>query len=314
MAIRKNNLIDIVIVNWNSGVQLAQCISSVVASKNSEHLQIYVVDNGSTDESLHLIETHPRIEYIKAGINLGFGKACNIGANLGSSELILFLNPDATLNYTTLERALAFMKSRQNIQTGICGVQLLDEDSRVAKSCSRFPTPVRLAIHASGLDRFWHLVGTRMAEWPHDHTREVDQVIGAFFMVRRKVFQELCGFDERFFMYYEEVDFSRRAQNSGWRTVYFANAQAFHAGGGTSHQIKARRLFYSLRSRLLYAFKHFGLLGAWLVLLTTLFLEPFTRSAYALMRGSWTSIKETWSGYTMLWSWLPQWVLKGVTR
>jgi len=153
-----------------------------------------------------------------------------------------------------------------------------------------------------------------MAEWPHDITRDVDHVIGAFFLVRRSLFESLGRFDERFFVYLEDLDFSYRARQAGWRSVYLANAQAFHAGGGTSHQVKARRLFYSLRSRLLYAAKHFSKSGAALVFLATLLLEPLSRSAWALMRRSLPSLKETWQGYGMLWCWLPQWVFKGVTR
>jgi hypothetical protein len=168
--------------------------------------------------------------------------------------------------------------------------------------------------HAVGLDRLFPQLGHFMTEWGHNETREVDQVIGAFFLVRRSVFEALQGFDEQFFVYYEEVDFSRRAREAGWRSIYLANAQAFHAGGGTSNQVKATRLFYISRSRLLYAFKHFSLIGACLVLLTTLLLEPFSRSVLALARGFWLSFKETWVGYAMLWKWLPQWVFKGKKR
>lgn len=133
-------------------------------------------------------------------------------------------------------------------------------------------------------------------------------------MVRRTTFESLGGFDERFFVYFEEVDFSYRARQAGWRSVYLADVQAFHAGGGTSNQVKARRLFYSLRSRLLYAAKHFSTAGTALVFLATLLLEPLSRSALALARRSWPALRETWQGYAMLWRWLPQWVFKGVTR
>jgi GT2 family glycosyltransferase len=193
-------------------------------------------------------------------------------------------------------------------------VQLLDEAGHVSRSCARFPSAVGFAAHAVGLDRFFPRLGHFMAEWDHAQTRQVDQVIGAFFLVRRNLFEALHGFDERFFVYFEEVDLSYRARQTGWRSVYLADAQAFHAGGGTSNQVKARRLFYSLRSRLLYAFKHFSWMGAFAVLLATLLVEPLSRSALALMRRSWVGLKETWAAYGMLWRWLPQWVLKGGTR
>jgi GT2 family glycosyltransferase len=153
-----------------------------------------------------------------------------------------------------------------------------------------------------------------MAEWDHKQTRPVDHVIGAFFLVRRELFEALEGFDERFFVYLEDLDFSYRAYQSGWRSVYLGDVQAFHAGGGTSNQIKARRLFYSLRSRLLYSFKHFSWIGASAVLIATLLVEPLSRSVLALLRRSWPGLKETWAAYGMLWQWLPRWATQGVTR
>jgi GT2 family glycosyltransferase len=127
------------------------------------------------------------------------------------------------------------------------------------------------------------------------------------------LFAELNGFDERFFVYYEEVDFSYRARQRGWKSIYVADTQAFHAGGGASKQIKAKRLFYSWRSRLLYVNKHFGCLGVFLVLLATLLLEPFSRSVLAVVRCSWSSFNETWQASGLLLAWLPVWWRKGVT-
>jgi GT2 family glycosyltransferase len=142
----------------------------------------------------------------------------------------------------------------------------------------------------------------------------VDQVMGAFFLVRRSLFEDLKGFDERFFVYYEEVDFARRASTLGWSSFYLAQAQAFHSGGGTSRQVKAKRLFYFLRSGILYAFKHFSPIAASLVLFVTLLLEPLSRTALAVVRRSWSSLPETWSAYLMLYRWLLGWFEKGETR
>jgi len=307
-------MVDIVIVNWNAGNQLQQCIDSILSSAPNLKLNIIIVDNGSTDNSLNSIASSPDVKIIKTGFNLGFGKACNLGAQSGSSEYLLFLNPDAALYPDTLKRAMAYMQSPANAQVGICGIQLIDESGDIARSCTRFPHALAFLAHTIGAVHVFPRLGHFMAEWPHDQTRVVDHVIGAFYLVRRKVFEQLGGFDERFFVYLEDLDFSYRAKQAGWRSVYLADVQAFHAGGGTSAQVKARRLFYSLRSRLLYAFKHFSVVVAVVVLLATLLIEPISRTALALVRRSWSSLKETWQGYAMLWRWLPQWVFKGVTR
>jgi hypothetical protein len=144
-----------------------------------------------------------------------------------------------------------------------------------------------------------------MVEWDHRDSREVDQVMGAFFFIRRSLFEALGGFDERFFVYFEEVDLSLRACELGWRTFYLSSAQAYHRGGGVTDQVKPARLFYSLRSRILYAYKHFNPWTATLVTLGTLFVEPFSRLALAIIRGSPTQVIDTLKGYALLWRAMP---------
>lgn len=304
-------MISIVIVNWNAGSQLKQCIDSLT---DMIVRQIIVVDNASTDGSAQMIDNHPGVTLIRAPENLGFGKACNLGAKQASAEFFLFLNPDAAVYPDTLEKVLAYMQHATNARVGICSVQLMDKTGHVARTCARFPSARGFVAHATGLDTLFPRLGHFMVEWPHDSTRKVDHLIGAFFFVRRSVFESLGGFDERFFVYLEDVDFSYRAREAGWNSMYLANVQAFHLGGGTSNQVKARRLFYSLRSRLLYAAKHFSVPGVAAVFAATLFIEPFSRSALAVVRCSWSALCETWQAYMMLWRWLPQWVLKGITR
>ena len=306
--------ISIIIVNWNAGAQLRTCIDSIAQYGADLVKQTIVVDNGSVDGSDASVEDLPNVTLIRAGANLGFGKACNLGAQHAKSDYLLFLNPDAALYAETLPKALAYMQEPANAKVGICGVQLLDETGHVSRSCARFPSVASFAAHAVGLSRFIPSLGHFMAEWDHAQTRQVDHVIGAFYLIRRVVFESLNGFDEHFFVYLEDLDLSCRASQAGWDTIYLADVQAFHAGGGTSNQVKSRRLFYSLRSRSQYAFKHFSWFGAVVVLLATLFVEPLSRSALAVVQGSWSSLKETWAAYGMLWRWLPQWVFKGVTR
>jgi GT2 family glycosyltransferase len=309
-----NSKILVISVNWNSGQMLSNCVNSVLNFGEYYVEKFIIVDNGSKDHSVDILPNNDLIHYIRVLDNLGFGKACNLGAQQSQAEYLLFLNPDAAVFPNTLEKVLAYMQDLAHADVGICGIQLIDESGHVSRSCARFPTPWGFVAHAFGLDKVFPRIGYFMAEWAHDNTRDVEHVIGAFYMVRREVFDSLNGFDERFFVYLEDLDFSYRARQAGWRSVYLADTQAFHAGGGTSNQIKARRLFYSLRSRLLYAFKHFSWSGAVLVMLTTLLVEPLSRSALAVVRRSWPSFKETWQGYGMLWRWLPQWWFKGVTR
>ncbi|MDR3453490.1 MAG: glycosyltransferase family 2 protein [Rhodoferax sp.] len=299
-------MIDIICVNWNAGDQLHACIASIAQYGSGLVFQTIVIDNGSIDGSDACVEGLPNVKLIRTGANLGFGKACNLGAQQAKSEYLLFLNPDAALYAGTLPKALTYMQDPVHANVGVCGVQLLDEAGHVSRSCSRFPSTADFAAHALGLDRFFPRLGHFMAEWDHAQTRQVDHVIGAFFLVRRALFESLHGFDERFFVYLEDLDFSFRARQAGWRSMYLADARAFHAGGGTSSQVKAHRLFYSLRSRLLYGFKHFTPWQAWTLVGLTLVVELITRTVFSLLRGGVRDVRNTFKAYGMLMRDLPR--------
>lgn len=300
-------MLDIVIVNWNSGHQLAEAILSVKEHHAGLVSSIIVVDNASEDSSLKSLNAIAdklpfRLHIISNNKNLGFAAACNHGASLTSSEYLLFLNPDARLMWNSLTVPLRYMQLPENAKVGISGIQLVDESGQVSRSCSRFPTARMYWAKVLGLTRFalFHHMDAQMIEWDHLTNREVSQVIGAFFLVRRELWDSLGGFDERFFVYFEEVDFCLRARNKGWRTLYVAEARAFHAGGGTTRQVKAIRLFYSLRSRLLFSFKHFSPASAFLLLFMTITVEPFMRVVYALFKLSLSEAVKTLAAYYLL--------------
>ncbi|MEE1672835.1 glycosyltransferase family 2 protein [Agarivorans aestuarii] len=295
--------VDIVVVNWNSRELLEQCVESIVRFGNEQLGKIVVVDNHSSDHSLDFLSQYPDVALVKQTKNVGFAKACNIGAQQCEADYLLFLNPDAALFANTLESVIDFMEHQENQQIGICGVKLLDENNHVARSCSRTASPTGLFFHSIGLDRPWPKLGQAMREWDHLNNQNVDQVIGAFYFVRKSLFNKLSGFDERFFVYYEEVDFAYRAQQQGYSSYYLADVSAYHLGGGTSDQVKANRLFYSLRSRLQYAYKHFGFVQASFVALASLTFEPVVRSLKALLRGDIQSMKETTLAYKKLLLW-----------
>ncbi|MGZ4959595.1 MAG: glycosyltransferase family 2 protein [Methylomonas sp.] len=302
----ENATLSIIIVNWNAGDQLIEAVASIAEFHHELIATVIVVDNASTDNSLVLVENIQKwpfqLQIIRNTNNRGFAAACNQGAAMATTPYLLFLNPDTRLFTNSLSRPLAFMEDKDNLNVGICGIQLIDEEGHVTRSCARFPTLFTFFIQALGLNKLPGLrqFSLHMSEWNHADTRVVDHVIGAFFLVRRSLFDKLKGFDERFFVYLEDLDFSRRAALLGYNTIYLAEAQAFHAGGGTSRQVKAARLFYSLRSRMLYGFKHFSLPAAWMVLLLTIMVEPVSRLIFSLLLGSKQDFTHTLQGYNLL--------------
>lgn len=307
-------MVDIVIVNWNAGDQLRDVIESVWKYNIGIVQSIVVVDNASSDHSLDFITANKsmpiHVSLIRNTENKGFGFACNQGARECSSEYILFLNPDAKLFDDTISKAVQFMSDPKNSDVGVCGAQLIDEHNQIARSCARFPNPLSFVLHSVGLLNLnlFATKGMHMLDWDHTETRSVDHVIGAFYFMRKHIFNALKGFDERFFVYLEDLDLSLRTRQAGFSIVYLTEVKAFHVGGGTSNQVKSTRLFYALRSRILYAFKHFNLLGAFNVLFFTLFVELFVRSIQGVIKGSFKRVLETWRGYFKLLGWIVVWM------
>lgn len=310
---------DIIIVNWNSGGQLRDCLESVTNAPNQDTFKlnrVVVVDNASWDGSADKLEDlRLPLSLIRNTKNRGFASACNQGAKGSEADYLLFLNPDTYLDGGSLPKPLIFMEKSFNQEIGIVGIQLLDDNNEIARTCARFPTPGRFFSKMLGLDRlFPHVFPSHfMSEWDHKKSREVDHVMGAFFLTRRFVFEELNGFDEQFFVYLEDLDFSFRARQAGWRSFYLADAKAHHKGGGTSEKAKAMRLFYSLQSRIFYSYKHFGWWSATSLTLGTLLIEPLARFTLSASRRSNKEIRETLKGYSILWGKLLP-LLKSVSK
>ncbi len=311
--------LDIIVVNWNSGEHLERCLQSIQsACKDGLELQrVVVVDNASSDCSVEGLEgTGLPLRVISNDSNRGFAAACNQGAKGSSADYLLFLNPDTVVESKCLAAAMQFMQTQENSGIGICGIQLVDEEGLVKRSCSRFPRPGHFYAQMLGLNRLFPewFPGNFMSEWDHAETRQVNVVTGAFFLVRRAVFETLGGFDEQYFVYLEDVDFAEATHRAKWGCVYLASAQAYHKGGGCSEQVKAARLFYSLCSRILYGYKHFKWITATSLLLGTLFVEPLSRIAWTGLRGSLSEMGETLSAYRMLWLDLPRLLAKSTCR
>lgn len=142
-----------------------------------------------------------------------------------------------------------------------------------------------------------------MRDFSHASIKEVDQVMGAFFLIRTKLFNQCKGFDERFFVYYEEVDLSKRVSQLGYKSVFLPNSNAFHVGGGASRNVKATRLFYSLRSKYLYTTKHFNYYHRFIAIISIFLLEPISRIIFNIFKLNYKGIAQTSYAYAMLASW-----------
>lgn len=296
---------DIVIVNWNSGTQLKECIESVnnAEKTNCTLNEIIVVDNASVDDSLKVLdENFENLIIIQNKENNGFGKACNQGADYASGDFILFLNPDVLVFQDTFTHLFTYIDNNKDDKVSVYGVQLVDENNTIQKSCARIPNLWNFIVKSIGINKINSNIfkSYHLENWAHRETVKIDHVIGAFYLIDKKIFNTLNGFDERYFVYIEDLDLSKRLKDSGRDTVYVTEAQAYHKGGGTSENVKALRLFYSTRSRLIYAFKHFGFLQGMLLLLFTFIVEPISRTVFLILKGNYPEITENLKGFSLL--------------
>jgi GT2 family glycosyltransferase len=249
--------VDIVLVNYNAGPQLAAAVESALGQADETlRVHVIVVDNGSQDGSLDALPSSPDLTTLRLGANLGFGAACNRGVQAGRSEFVLFLNPDAALAPGALRHLVEILQRRPDV--AVAGPRMIGEDGRVQRSSARRPRPADLVAAGFGLHRLFDQFDIILPEAAHREAGPVDHVIGAAYLIRRSVFEAVGGFDEAFFLYLEDLDLSLRVAERGGTIWYDPAVTCLHAGGGVSRQFPAARLLHALNSREVFAKKHFG--------------------------------------------------------
>lgn len=297
---------DIIIINWNSGDFLNNCVSSINRRRSNTLIpEIYIIDNASTDNSLDSIESANNIHIRKNKSNLGFAAACNQGIKESSSKYILFLNPDTELLENTLNDSIAFMENHSDID--VLGIKHVDRHGNTKKNCSRFPKLKNYFYDIVGLSKVCPSIfnpATIMTDWDHETSKFVDQVMGAFMITRRSSIDAFGNFDEHFFVYYEDLDFAHRVVDGGGKTYYLSDLEVYHHGGGTTSSFKDIRLFYSLRSRLLYCSKYFSKRHYASLLFLTVLVEPIARVIFLVIEMKLNEIADVLWGYKMLYGYL----------
>ncbi len=297
--------IDIVIINWNAGNLITDAVKSILCCDYPfENLSIIIIDNASTDGSADKIPSHSSVQVIRNKKNVGFAAACNQGYLLAKGDYFLLLNPDTKLFKDTLIKSVQFMEGNANIS--ILGVKHLDDMGVVHPSCSRFPTLTDFLILSVGLNKVFPKLFKPpiiMMDYDYEIGGNVDQVMGAYMFMRIKDINRLgLKMDERFFLYYEDLDFSKQLNDAGGLSYYTPTIAIIHAVNGTTNQIKDRRLFYNIKSRIQYSKKYFNSIELFLISIFSLFIEPFCRIVQLSFKGEIAEIKEVLKGYWMIYA------------
>jgi GT2 family glycosyltransferase len=262
--------ISIVIVSFNTRDLLRECLLSVFGTAASLRIQVIVVDNASTDGSPSMVEREfPDAVLIRSEVNLGFGRANNLGFESALGRYVVLLNSDAFLTAGSLQRSVAHMDA--NPRAAIGGGRLIGTDGSLQPSARMFPTVLNDLIVLSGFAaRFPRssFFGRFDRTWANEHEpAEVDWVPGAYSIIRAEALADVGRFDPRFFLYYEEVDLCRRMKEKGYSVWYWPDVAVVHIGGESSRQVPsleisrtgAQLTLWRMRSMLLYYRKHHGL-------------------------------------------------------
>ncbi|MEO6077636.1 MAG: glycosyltransferase, partial [Candidatus Andersenbacteria bacterium] len=270
--------VSVVIVNWNTGALLKKCVASILSLPEIADIRhIIVVDNNSSDDSvLQLDAPHPspllskergRVVLLRQKENLGFAKANNLAIthiqqHEGQDDHVLLLNPDTEVRTGAIQAMLTELDN--NKKAGIVGPKLLNPDNTTQKSVRAFPSFKIFVILFLKLQR----IIPKLPSWKnylqedfdYEKKQSVNQVMGAAFLIRNAVIKEIGLLDEKFWIWFEEVDYCKRAHDAGWEIIYTPTAEIMHYGGVSFNQLTGpKKTAPFLNSSLVYAKKHLSI-------------------------------------------------------
>jgi len=251
--------LSIVIVNWNTKKLLLDCLASVFETIKNISMEVWLVDNASSDGSVEAVrKIYPSVHIIQNQKNLGFAAANNQAFKKMQGRYTLLLNTDTVLTEGAVETIYNFMEQHPDV--GIACGQLLNQDGSKQNSFANFPSLASLIFGEALLQLLFpkKYPNKRKA---HVSPMEVDSCIGACMMVRAEAIEEVGWLDESFFFFFEETDWAYRMKQAGWKVCLLPSARIFHLQGqSVGHNIQSRILYY--RSRYIYFKKwHQGIYG-----------------------------------------------------
>jgi len=251
--------VSIIIVNYNTRAMLKNCLVSIFEKTSSLTYEIIVVDNDSSDGSSAMLKSDfPQVLCIDSGMNLGFGRANNLGSKRASGEYLFFLNSDTLLISNAIFELFTFLKN--NRSCGIAGGNLTDLDGNPVHSHSMaIPSPFNDLLRLVPLS--FRLLHGR--NWTYNYSGKpmrVAYVTGADLMISRDLFNGIGGFDPDFFMYYEETEMTHRVRNRKLSVFSVPSAKITHIKGGSLENLDGiKSVVYT--SKFLYMKKVFGYPG-----------------------------------------------------
>jgi GT2 family glycosyltransferase len=255
--------ISSIIVNWNSGSYLRDCLNSIVETTHGQDVEIIVIDNGSRDESLvDSWNEFPQAKILLNAENIGFAAGTNVGIKAASGKFLLLLNPDIIAKSGAINTLASFLATHPEV--GAVAGKLLSPDGtpQIGFNVRSFPTLATVIYEALLLNALLpqNRVNRqyRMLDWSHDEVREVDQPAAACLMLKREVIQNVGLLDEQFFpAWFEDVDYCKRIKDAGWKIYFHPEAEFVHRGGLSLERLSYHDFLVAFyRNLLRYLRKH----------------------------------------------------------
>ncbi|MFA6170866.1 MAG: glycosyltransferase family 2 protein [Patescibacteria group bacterium] len=230
--------ISVIIVSWNVKEKLKKNLKALFSGQEGISSEVFVIDNNSRDNSAEMVEKEfPQVKLIANKDNLGFAKANNQAINKSRGKYILLLNPDMRVMPNTLYSMVKWMDSRP--EAGVAGCRLVNERGETIPHVRRFPALLDQLAIIFKLPHFFPGVLNHYLFKNFDYSKEaaVDSIRGSFFMIRRETMDKIGGLDERFFIWFEEVDYCRRVKNAGLKVMYTPSASSIDYVGQSISQV-----------------------------------------------------------------------------
>lgn len=276
-------ILSIILIAYKSRAEIGPALGSLPRALGGRAVEVIVVDNCPDDGIGEFIRsTYPWVNYIDPGANLGFGRANNLGYARSAGEFVLFLNPDTVSNEAAIEHCLRRLQADPSI--GLISPKLVQADGAMDLACRRsIPSLWDGFCRASGLAARFPgralFAGYNLTHLPVDGTYDVGAINGAFMMGPRSMFRQVGVFDERFFMYGDDIDLCIRVGRAGWRIVYDGSVSLVHLKGTSvakEYTAMSQAIFDANRDVFL---KHFNPDDRW-----------FLRWKYGLAFGAWKAV------------------------
>jgi len=265
-------VISVVIPSWNTRDYLKACLDSLEATPKPE-TEVIIVENGSSDGSFEMIESEfPDIQLIRNERNEGFAVACNQGMRVARGEYVLLLNTDTEIYDDGLEAMLRFLQ--ENEDYGLVSPRLVHMDGCTQRTVHAFPNMATPFFFGTPIERWFpeskEMRRYFMRDWSQESSADIDQPPAACVLIRQAVLDQVGLFDEEFWLFYNDVDLSKRIAAAGWKSRYLADVRVLHHVGASTKKFAGFVPEWQ-KNRLAYYRKHHGFgAGAWIKCCTSM--------------------------------------------